>query len=149
MHPTGPQQDNDIEATARRNADDALLAELSAPPPLDEAQESLQFWRHRLAELPVYKHAERREAREMVARWEQRVGDAKRAAYGPSPLDQLLDAIGISWRPNRRRLVMGFSAALILMVVLIVLLVVAAIVLWPELSPIINQLLNSGGEGSG
>lgn len=87
---------------ARRSADDGLLAELTASPSLvEEAQDALAFWQARVEQLPVYRRAERQKARERIQRWERCVRDSLRARYGPSLIEQTLDALGIQWRPNR------------------------------------------------
>lgn len=61
--------------------DDAFAAAI-APPPLADARESLEFWRGRLAGAPLYRFRRRREARQMVARWEARVRRAEAAVFG-------------------------------------------------------------------
>lgn len=62
--------------------EDPAFAEAVAPPPLDDARESLDFWRARLRRAPLYRVRRRREARDMVARWEARVRRAEIAAFG-------------------------------------------------------------------
>jgi hypothetical protein len=127
--PTGDRSlSPDPTAQARRSRDDALLADLTAPPPLEEARESYDFWQRRLSQLPIHKRAERREAQQMAARWKQRLAAAERERYGPGPLEQLLDALGIRWRPNPRRLIAGLGALAALLLVLVILLIVAIIV---------------------
>jgi hypothetical protein len=49
---------------------------------LDDARSSLAYWQARSRRLPRYAVRKRREAREMAARWEARVAEAERAAYG-------------------------------------------------------------------
>lgn len=44
------------------DSDDALIREMLAPPPVEDAQASLYFWRQRRRELPVYRRRARREA---------------------------------------------------------------------------------------
>ena len=51
-------------------------------PALVEARESLNYWESRLQTLPRTAVRKRREAREMVARWRERVNEAERAEYG-------------------------------------------------------------------
>jgi hypothetical protein len=131
--------------------DDRLIAEASAPPTLDEARETLAFWEKRLSGLHVYERAERREAREAVARSKQQVRDAERASYGPSPLAQLLDALGIHHLPGRE-LLSAAKKALIVVAVLIVVLIVATIVFWSDIYPVLRDLLQlrqGGGDGGG
>lgn len=141
--------ESDPAVAARRSADDVLLAELSEPPALDEARESLAFWQHRLAKLPVYKRSERKEAQLAVERWQQHVHAAERARYGPSLIEQLLQTLGIRWRPRLRRLIAGLGALVAVVVVLLVALVVAVVAFWPELEPIVRALLDNRGGGDG
>jgi hypothetical protein len=49
---------------------------------LDDARASLAYWQARARRLPRYAVRKRREARELAARWEARVAEAERAAYG-------------------------------------------------------------------
>jgi hypothetical protein len=49
---------------------------------LQDARSSLAFWQERARHLPRRAVRKRREAREMAARWEARVAEAERAAYG-------------------------------------------------------------------
>jgi hypothetical protein len=136
----------------RREADDALLADLTAPPALEEARDAYRYWARRKGDLPVYKRAERKEAEQMTARWKQRLAAAERERYGPGPLEQLANAIGVRWQPSRlpsrRKVVAGLSALAIVVLVVLVLLLVALVVLWPDIAPIVRTLLNSdGGRG--
>jgi hypothetical protein len=84
---------------------DAMLVEqMLAPPPLDDARSSLAYWQRRRRTLPVYRRAARREAKEMAARWEERVRAAELARFEATPLGRLLAWLGISvlWiRPSR------------------------------------------------
>jgi len=50
---------------------------------LVEARESLSYWESRLSSLPKRAVRQRREAREMSARWRERVSQAELAEYGP------------------------------------------------------------------
>jgi len=50
---------------------------------LPEARESLTYWETRLQTLPRRAVHKRREAREMAARWRERVSQAELAEYGP------------------------------------------------------------------
>ena len=50
---------------------------------LPEARESLTYWESRLQTLPRRAVRQRREAREMAARWRDRVMQAELAEYGP------------------------------------------------------------------
>jgi hypothetical protein len=98
--------------TFHHDGDDRLLADLHAPPPLDEAREALAYWRHRLRMLPRYRRAQRREARAMVARWEERVRRAEIARL-PWPL-QWAYTTARSLRPPRG-LVVGVATVFALM----------------------------------
>jgi len=100
--------------------DDAVLAELTAPVALEDARESLAFWRTRLDELPLHKRAERKEAQDAIERWETNVREAERAQYGPSLLEQVLDTLGIRWRPKPRRLIAGLGAVAVVLLLLLV-----------------------------
>ena len=133
------------ELAARRAEDDALLAELDAPPSEEEARESYEFWNKRLSQIPLRRRRARREAEEMVVRWKSRLDAAERARNGPRILEQLLDTLGLHWRPNPRRLIIGFGVLIALLVLLVVALVVAAIVFWPQIEPAARLLLGSGG----
>jgi hypothetical protein len=81
---------------AQRDPDQVLVEAMLAPPPLEDAQRSLAYWEQRYTGLPLYKRAARREAREMRARWEQRVRDAERFRFEASVAGKILRALGIS-----------------------------------------------------
>src|SRR4051812_38357006 len=49
---------------------------------LDDAREALAYWESRATSLPCLAVRDRREAREMAARWRARAAEAERAAYG-------------------------------------------------------------------
>jgi hypothetical protein len=57
---------------------------------LVEARESLTYWESRLDRLPRHAVKKRREAREMAARWRERVCEAERRQYGAGILGVLL-----------------------------------------------------------
>jgi hypothetical protein len=59
-------------------------------PVLLEARESLSYWETRERTLPRRAIRQRREAREMAARWRERVSEAERAQYGPGLLGAAL-----------------------------------------------------------
>ena len=67
---------------ATEDPDLLLIAALREPPALEQARSSLDFWRHRRSTLPVYRRRARREANEMIGRWEERVLEAERRRYG-------------------------------------------------------------------
>jgi len=129
----------------RRDSDDALLADLTAPPSLEDAEEAYDYWTKRRVELPRHKRHERREAEQMVLRWKQRLAAARREKYGPGLLDQALDTLGIRWRPNPRRIIIGLGAFAI--VALLIVVVALVIVLWPQIGPVVNTLLSNGDNG--
>jgi hypothetical protein len=57
---------------------------------LADARESLAYWEDRAVRLPRHAIRRRREAREMAARWQLRVAEAERAAYGRGLLGALV-----------------------------------------------------------
>ena len=73
-----------------------LVEQMLAPPPLDEARRSLEYWQRRQRNLPFHRRAARREAREMATRCEERVRAAEQARFESSPVGRLLTALGIS-----------------------------------------------------
>jgi hypothetical protein len=81
---------------AVRDPDLVLVESMLAPPPLEEARRSLEYWRTRRRVLPLYRRGARREAREMAARWEDRVRAAERLRFDASLLGRALAALGIS-----------------------------------------------------
>jgi hypothetical protein len=56
---------------------------------LVEARESLNYWESRVQALPRRAVRQRREAREMAARWRERVSQAELAEYGPGLIGTL------------------------------------------------------------
>jgi hypothetical protein len=96
---------------AASDPDLVLLDELLAPPPLEDARRSLEYWRRRKQSLPLYRRAARREADAMISRWQERVRAAERARFDATPLGWIL---GKLW-PGRimldRRAVLGFAWA--------------------------------------
>jgi len=151
--PAEPSDDTDPQVMEQRTRDTELLAELTAPPSLEEARETYDFWRHRRAALPVYKRAQRREAEQMAMRWKERVAAAERQRYGPGLLEQLFTALGVRWHPprlpSRRKIVFGLSAIAVFLLLLLIALLVALVVFWPDIQPIVRTLLNSNGNGGG
>jgi hypothetical protein len=81
---------------ATRDPDVVLVESMLAPPPVEDARSSLEYWQRRGKTLPVYKRAARREAREMATRWEGRVRAAQRARFDSSLVGRGLAALGIS-----------------------------------------------------
>lgn len=83
-------------STAARDRDLVLIDEMLAPPPLEDARSSLEYWRRRRKALPLYKRAARREAKEMTGRWQERVRAAELARFEASVIGRLLKGLGIS-----------------------------------------------------
>ena len=81
---------------ARPDPDLLLVERMLAPPPLDDARRSLEYWRRRQKALPVYKRRARQEAREMTRRWEERVREAERLQFDSTVLGRILRAVGLS-----------------------------------------------------
>ena len=109
------------------DADLVLVDELLAPPPLEDARRSLEFWRSRKRALPLYKRAARREADEMIARWQERVRAAERARFASTPLGWVIGklwpgritidrrtVVGLAWKttPPALRLAVGWFVVL-------------------------------------
>lgn len=127
--------------------DDALVSEMLAPPPVEDAQGSLDFWRQRRRELPIYRRRARREAELRIASAEETLRASRRATFGPTLLEQLSEAVGITISPARiRRLVAVTAMTLVLLVVTFV---VAAIAFWPQIEPIVRFFIGNGGGGEG
>jgi len=80
-----------------RDPDSLLVEEMLAPPPLDEARSSLQYWERRHARLPLYRRWARREARAMAARWQERVEAAERARFESTFFGRLLAPFGVPY----------------------------------------------------
>jgi hypothetical protein len=81
---------------ADRDPDLLLIERMLAPPPLEDARSSLEFWQRRRRNLPLYRLAARREAKEMTIRWQETVRAAEQAEFESTPLGRLLAALGIS-----------------------------------------------------
>jgi hypothetical protein len=81
---------------AERDPDLLLIETMLAPPPLDEARRSLEYWQRRRRNLPLYRRAARREAKEMATRSEERVRAAEQARFESSLVGRLLTALGLS-----------------------------------------------------
>ena len=79
-----------------RDRDLLLIERMLAPPPLEDARSSLEFWQRRRKNLPLYRLAKRREAKEMTIFWEERVQAAEQAQFESTPVGRLLAALGIS-----------------------------------------------------
>jgi hypothetical protein len=70
---------------------------------LVEARESLLYWESRLQALPRRAVRRRREAREMAARWRERVSQAELAEYGPGLIGTLFMLVAERRMPARTR----------------------------------------------
>ena len=81
---------------AQRDPDLLLVEVMSAPPPLEDARSSLQYWERRHKALPLYQRRARREAREMAARWDERVRAAELARFEASIAGKLFARLGLS-----------------------------------------------------
>jgi hypothetical protein len=81
---------------AERDADHVLIERMLAPPPLEDARNSLEYWQRRRKALPLYRRSARREAKEMAVRWQERVRAAELARFEASPVGRLLARLGIS-----------------------------------------------------
>jgi hypothetical protein len=130
---------------ADRDSDALLIERMLAPPPLEDARSSLEFWKRRRRSLPLYRLAARREAKEMTLRCQETVRAAERAEFESSRVGRLMAILGISvlWLERARlakkvafwlvwtlvfrklRLIAGGVAAVGLLLVLGVVLVLA------------------------
>jgi hypothetical protein len=81
---------------AERDPDLLLVERMLAPPPLEDAHSSLEFWKRRRKALPLYRRAARREAKEMAIRWQERVRAAELALFEASLVGRLLAGLGLS-----------------------------------------------------
>lgn len=78
-----------MKLVAIRDADELLVQSMLAPPPLEQARSSLEFWRRRRQMVPFYRRTEQREADEMIRRWRARVAAAERARFGTGLFGQV------------------------------------------------------------
>ena len=81
---------------AQRDPDLLLVEAMTAPLPLEDARRSLAYWERRHKALPLYHRRARREAKEMTARWDERVRAAERARFDSSVAGRFLGRLGIS-----------------------------------------------------
>jgi hypothetical protein len=81
---------------AERDPDLLLVERMLAPPPLEDARSSLEYWQRRRKALPLYRRAARREAKEMANRWQERVRAAELALFEASLVGRLLAGLGVS-----------------------------------------------------
>jgi hypothetical protein len=81
---------------AHADPDLVLVEAMLAPPALEDARSSLDYWERRQRALPVYRRAARREAREMAARWATRVRAAERVRFEATLAGRVLVWLGLS-----------------------------------------------------
>ena len=81
---------------AEQDRDLVLIEEMLAPPPLDDARSSLEFWQRRHRSLPLYRLGARREAKVMAGRWYERVVDAELVRFERTFFGRLLKRFGVS-----------------------------------------------------
>ena len=87
---------------SERDPDLLLIERMLAPPPLDDARSSHDYWRRRRRKLPLYRLIARREAKEMTIFWEERVRAAEQAEFERTPVGRVLTALGLSGHWFRR-----------------------------------------------
>ena len=105
---------------------------------LQDARSSLEYWRGRARALPRRRWRMRREAREMTARWEARVAESERAAYGRGLVGALVLLLAEGRLPQRaqrtgRLIVRRTAQAAAVAFAFVVLLGVASLVVLVEL----------------
>jgi hypothetical protein len=87
---------------AHADPDVTLIEAMLAPPPLEDARRSLQYWQQRRRSLPFHRRSARREAAEMATRWEARVRSAERVRFEATLAGKALGALGLigvwEWR---------------------------------------------------
>jgi hypothetical protein len=81
---------------AQRDPDLLLVDTMLAPPPLEDARRSLEYWERRHRALPLHHRRARREAREMAARWGERVRAAERVRFESSVVGRVVAWLGLS-----------------------------------------------------
>jgi hypothetical protein len=81
---------------AQRDPDLLLVDTMLAPPPLEDARRSLEYWERRHRALPLHHRRARREAREMAARWDERVRAAERVRFESSVVGRVVAWLGLS-----------------------------------------------------
>jgi hypothetical protein len=84
--------------------DGDLVRRMLAPPPLEQARCSLQYWHSRRRSLPRYRRSERREADAMIVRWQERVRAAEELRYRSSFLGPFYRVIALGRRLLPREL---------------------------------------------
>jgi hypothetical protein len=115
-------------------------------PALPDARESLTYWEGRLERLPRRAVRKRREAREMAARWRERVTEAERMQYGAGLLGAIFMLAAERRLPtyaryaSRRVARTVARAAVAAFALLAALLVVAGVVVIELLAAIVRAL---------
>jgi hypothetical protein len=100
-----------VTVGAQPDPDLILVQSMLAPPPLEDARRSLEYWQRRQKSLRLHQLGARREAREMALRWESRVQAAERLRFEATLTGRILAALGLSrlWtlrlRSGKQRLV--------------------------------------------
>src|SRR5262245_24394309 len=92
----GPPSTLICVSSVARDRDLVLIEEMLAPPPLEDARSSLEYWERRRKALPIYKRSARREAKEMAVRWEERARAAELAGFDERCATRPLTRLGIS-----------------------------------------------------
>lgn len=85
-----------VQMRAPRDPDQLLVESMLAPPALDDARRSHDYWQQRQRTLPFYQRRARREAREMAMRWQARVRTAERLRFEATLAGRVLAALGLS-----------------------------------------------------
>jgi hypothetical protein len=81
---------------AQKDPDLLLVEVMTAPLPLEDARRSREYWERRHKGLPLYHRRARREAKEMTARWDERVRAAERVRFEASFAGRFLAWVGLS-----------------------------------------------------
>jgi hypothetical protein len=84
-----------VDVGAHPDPDLVLVESMLAPPPLEDARRSLEYWERRQKSLRLYQRRARREAREMALRWESRVRAAERVRFEATVAGRILAALGL------------------------------------------------------
>jgi len=81
---------------AASDRDLVVIQEMLAPPPVEDARSSLEFWERRRRSLPLYRVSARREAKVMAGRWQVRVIDAELVRFERTIFGRVLKRMGVS-----------------------------------------------------
>ena len=81
---------------AASDRDLVVIQEMLAPPPVEDARSSLEFWQSRRRSLPLYRVSARREAKVMAGRWQERVIDAELVRFERTIFGRVLKRMGMS-----------------------------------------------------